>query len=137
MSSTGQVHVEEIQAEDAWNLLAIDEGAALVDVRPDHVAEADGAPDLAEIDRPVLHVPWLGGQLPSMRAHFAVHLEAALAKTPATHLIFYAQTGPDAAEAAESAAQALAHQGQSIDISVVAPGADAESWRAADLPWRS
>ncbi|MEM7056080.1 MAG: hypothetical protein AAF557_00700 [Pseudomonadota bacterium] len=138
MTGMDASHIHQIEAEDAWNILAIDHGAALVDVRREAEVEEEGQPDLDELNRTVWHIEWRCDRLPSIKAHFVVQIEEALDAKSATHLIFYCNDGRRALSAASIVAGAFEKAERKIDISCIVAVADkmGDCWKTACLPWR-
>lgn len=137
MTSMDAAHVDQIEAEDAWNILSFDDGAALVDVRRTAEVKDLGQPDLTAVDRTIWHIEWCGDQLPSMQAHFVVQIEDAVNAATVTHLIFYCNDGKRALRAAQIIAGTFQRDRRRIDISCIKGALDplVDCWCAANLPW--
>jgi rhodanese-related sulfurtransferase len=67
----------DILPKEAWELLARDQKAVLVDVRTPAEWNYVGVPDLRAIGKQPLFVPWLFFPSMELNAQFAEHVEAA------------------------------------------------------------
>lgn len=135
----------DLSPRQAWELLASDKRAVLVDVRSQPEWIFVGLPDLSELQKRVVLVPWqnwVGGEHPSMvkNADFAAALEAA-GVPKAAPVIFLCRSGGRS----RSAAIAMTAQGYERCYNLAGgfegPHDAAEhrgtvsGWKAEGLPW--
>lgn len=133
--------IEDVEPGKVWEALKADPRAQLCDVRTDAEWNFVGIPDLHEIGREPVLIPW---QLyPSMQRNgdFVEHLrEAGL--TPDMPVYFICRSGARSMAAAQAAAMA-----GFIEVYNVADGfegppdgqghrGEVGGWKAAGLPWR-
>ena len=138
MTGMDAAFIDQIDAEDAWNVLSIDEGAALIDVRTEYELDMLGHPNLSDLNRPVWHIEWRSDRLSAIKAHFVLQVEEALEDQPATHLIFYCDDGRRALSAAQVVAAVFAKSDETLDVSCIKPEPERvenNAWQAAGLPW--
>lgn len=138
MTEMDAIFIHQIEAEDAWNLLSIDTGATLVDVRKGAEITEFGQPDLSELNGTTWHIEWRCDRLNSIKAHFFIEVEEALDACAATHLIFYCDDGRRALSAARVVAGNLDNVERRIDVSSIIGAEDPtaqDCWRDAGLPW--
>ncbi|NOG69355.1 rhodanese-like domain-containing protein [Roseicella sp. DB1501] len=133
--------VPDISPAETWEALKADPEAVLIDVRTDAEWNFVGLPDLTEIGKQTLLVPW---QLyPSMQVNgsFPDHLHKA--GLTATHRLYFICRSGARSLAAGQAAQAAGFP-QAFNVADGFEGpVDAEGhrgmvagWKAAGLPWR-
>jgi rhodanese-related sulfurtransferase len=133
-----------VTPEEAWQSLASEPVAALVDVRT--IAEWNyvGLPDLSSLRAPLLRVEWQSYPSGTVNASFVDALEEALRSSGVAKdspLFFICRSGARSA----SAAAAMTAAGYSRCYNVAGGfegGRDGqghrgtvEGWKAADLPW--
>ena len=133
--------VPDVSPRATWQELAQDPQAMLVDCRTDAEWAFVGIPDLSELGRQVVLIPW---QLyPSMQVNgaFAEHLHRAGA-TPETKLFCICRSGARSLAAGQAAQAAGFAQAFNVADGFEGP-ADAEGhrgtvagWKADGLPWR-
>lgn len=133
--------VPDISPEETWEALRRDSDAVLIDVRTDAEWNFVGLPDLSDLGKQVVLIPW---QLyPSMQVNgaFADHLARA-GLSPANSLYFICRSGARSLSAG-MAAQAAGY-GAAYNVADGFEGpVDAEGhrgtvagWKASGLPWR-
>lgn len=133
--------IEDVEPGKAWEALKASPEAQLCDVRTDAEWNFVGIPDLHEIGRETVLIPW---QLyPTMQRNggFVEHLrEAGL--TPETPIYFICRSGARSMAAAEAAAAAGFAKVYNVADGFEGP-LDAEGhrgqvggWKAEGLPWR-
>jgi rhodanese-related sulfurtransferase len=133
--------VPDVSPRAAWQELAQDTNAMLVDCRTDAEWNFVGIPDLAELQKQVVLIPWQ--VYPSMQVNgaFAEHLTRAGA-TPETKLYFICRSGARslaAGQAAQAAGFPLAFNvADGFEGPVDAEGhrGTVAGWKADGLPWR-
>ena len=133
--------VPDVSPRAAWQELSQDPQAVLVDVRTDAEWNFVGVPDLAELGKELVLIPW---QLyPSMQINgaFAEHLRRAGA-TPESRLYFICRSGARSLAAGQAAQAAGFPQAFNVADGFEGP-VDAEGhrgtvagWKADGLPWR-
>ncbi|MCK8783914.1 rhodanese-like domain-containing protein [Roseomonas sp. NAR14] len=133
--------VPDISPRQAWEALRADPDAVLVDVRTDAEWNFVGLPDLTDVDkRPVL-IPW---QLyPSMQVNgaFAEHLHKA-GVTPLSKVYYLCRSGARSLAAGQAAqAAGFPHAFNVADGFEGPPDGDGHrgtiaGWKASGLPWR-
>jgi rhodanese-related sulfurtransferase len=133
--------IEDVEPGKVWEALQANPQAQLCDVRTDAEWNFVGIPDLHDIGREAVLIPW---QLyPSMQrnAGFVEHLrEAGL--TPETPIYFLCRSGARSLAAAQAAAAAGFTQVYNVAEGFEGP-LDPEGhrgtvggWKAEGLPWR-
>jgi len=133
--------IEDVEPGKAWEALKASPEAQLCDVRTDAEWNFVGVPDLHEIGRETVLIPW---QLyPTMQRNggFVEHLrEAGL--TPETPIYFICRSGARSLAAAEAAAAAGFAKVYNVADGFEGP-LDPEGhrgqvggWKAEGLPWR-
>lgn len=121
--------VEEVTAREAWAALAADEAARLVDVRTPSEWRMVGIPDLGEVGKEVILIPWQSAPSAAPSARFVEGLRAA-GLGPAQPVYFICRSGVRSLAAARRAAEAGFGP-----VFNVARGYEAEAgWRAEALP---
>ena len=142
--SAGAAAVSAMPAADAFEALAADPRAQLVDVRTKAEWTFVGVPDLSSVGRQPVLAEWQ--QFPAMTAdpHFAERLSGALAQAGLgqdTTLFFICRSGARSLAAAK--AMAAAGFGNCINVSDGFEGdvdekrhrGGVNGWKAAGLPW--
>lgn len=140
----GQGYLGDVEPEAAWQALADEKGAALVDVRTMAEWNYVGVPDLASIDAPLLRVEWQSFPSGAVNAAFVETLDEALRGSGSGRdapLYFLCRSG--ARSAAAAAAMTAAGYTRCFNIVGGFEGVrDAaghrgtlEGWKAAGLPW--
>lgn len=130
----------DITAQQAWDLLAADDDAVLVDVRTDAEWTYVGVPDLTELNRDVVLDEWVHqGGVPNPA--FVDALREAVGDGPADRpLIFLCRSGQRSIGAARAAT--AAGLGTSYNILEGFEGGIADGhrgqagWKATGLPWK-
>ena len=133
--------VPDVSPRAAWQELVQDESAMLVDCRTDAEWNFVGIPDLSELQKQVVLIPWQ--VYPSMQVNgaFAEHLRRAGA-TPETKLYFICRSGARSLAAGQAAQAAGFPSAFNVADGFEGP-VDAEGhrgtvagWKADGLPWR-
>jgi rhodanese-related sulfurtransferase len=133
--------VPDVSPRAAWQELAQDKDAMLVDVRTDAEWNFVGLPELAGIGKEVALIPWQ--VYPSMQVNgaFAEQLHRAGA-TPETKLYFICRSGVRSLAAGQAAQAAGFPRAFNVADGFEGP-VDAEGhrgtvagWKADGLPWR-
>jgi rhodanese-related sulfurtransferase len=133
--------VEDVSAEETWEVLKAHPGAQLVDVRTDAEWNFVGVPDLSEAGKHAVLIPWQS--YPDMQVNRAFAADLARAGlTPEHRLYFLCRSGGRslaAAQAAQAAGFADAYNvADGFEGPVDAHGHRGEiaGWKAAGLAWR-
>jgi rhodanese-related sulfurtransferase len=131
----------DITPEQAWELLAADPSAILVDVRTEGEWRAIGIPDTASLEKQTMFSEWVqAGGRPNPR--FLEELKAGLRAAGVTDgpLVFLCRSGQRSIAAARLAtASGIAPSYNVLEGFEGAPGADGvrdqQGWKVAGLPW--
>jgi rhodanese-related sulfurtransferase len=133
--------IEDIEAGKVWEALKADPRAQLCDVRTDAEWNFVGVPDLQEIGRETVLIPWQLYPTMQRNASFLDHLQQA-GLTPETPVYFICRSGARSMAAAQAAAAAGYKSVSNVAEGFEGPP-DAEGhrgqvagWKAAGLPWR-
>jgi rhodanese-related sulfurtransferase len=133
--------VPDVSPRAAWQELAADPDAMLVDCRTDAEWNFVGIPDLSSAGKQVALIPWQ--VYPSMQVNtaFVEHLRRAGA-TPTSKLYFICRSGARSLAAGQTAQQAGFPQSFNVADGFEGP-VDGEGhrgtiagWKADGLPWR-
>ncbi|MFC7476760.1 rhodanese-like domain-containing protein [Dankookia sp. GCM10030260] len=133
--------VPDITPAETWEALRADPDAVLIDVRTDAEWNFVGLPDLAEVGKQPVLIPWQVYPSMQVNAAFGDHLRRA-GLTPRNRLFFICRSGARSLSAG-MAAQAEGF-GQAFNVADGFEGpVDAEGhrgkvagWKADGLPWR-
>ena len=127
----------DITPQQAWDLLAAEPGATLVDVRTEGEWRAIGIPDTTSLEKPPVFSEWVqAGGRPN--SQFLEELKAAgVASGP---VVFLCRSGQRSIGAARLAtASGIAPSYNVLEGFEGAPGADGvrdqQGWKVAGLPW--
>lgn len=134
--------IDDLTPREAWDLLASDERAVLVDVRTAGEWQQIGVPDTADLGREPVFVEWLSGTTHAVNPQFLDQLAlAGVQPGDGRDLVFLCRSGVRsvaAGLAAQAAGFGPVHnvlQGFEGDV-----GPDGQrghtGWRADGLPWR-
>jgi rhodanese-related sulfurtransferase len=125
----GDAYAGDVSAAVAWDVLAQDKGAVLIDVRSQGEWSQLGVPDLASVGKTtvLIELETQAGPNPN----FATQVEDAVADRDGV-AIFVCRSGARSA----SAAATMTARGYSKCYNLVG-GADVGGWNAAGLPWAS
>lgn len=133
--------IPDIRAADAWKGLRDDPRALLVDVRTDAEWNFVGLPDLAEVGKQPVLIPWQTYPTMAVNPAFAESLRKAGA-TPDAPLYFICRSGARSLAAAQAAQAAGFPAAYNVADGFEGP-VDAEGhrgtvagWKAEGLPWR-
>jgi rhodanese-related sulfurtransferase len=133
--------IEDIEAGKVWAALEADPRAQLCDVRTDAEWNFVGVPDLQEIGREAVLIPWQLYPTMQRNASFLDHLQQA-GLTPETPVYFICRSGARSLAAAQAAAAAGYKSVYNVaDGFEGPPDADGHrgqvaGWKATGLPWR-
>lgn len=134
---TAEGYAGDITPQQAWDLLASDPGARLVDVRTEGEWRATGVPDTATLGKLPLFSEWVqAGGRPNTR--FLEELRAA--GVTAGPVIFLCRSGQRSIGAARLATAAgIGPSYNVLEGFEGAPGVDGvrdqQGWKVAGLPW--
>ncbi|MBK1661017.1 rhodanese-like domain-containing protein [Paracraurococcus ruber] len=133
--------VPDISPAETWEALKADPDAVLIDVRTDAEWNFVGLPDIADLAKQPLLIPWQ--MYPSMEVNraFAEHLRKA-GLTEANSLYFICRSGARSLSAGMAAQAAGFPRAFNVADGFEGP-VDAEGhrgsiagWKASGLPWR-
>ena len=132
--------VADVTPAATWEALSQDPAAALIDVRTDAEWSFVGVPDLAEVGKQVVLIPWQ--VYPSMQVNgaFAEHLRKA-GLHPESKLYFICRSGVRslaAGQAAQAAGFPLAYNvagGFEGPVDSEGHRGQVAGWKAEGLPW--
>lgn len=137
----------QVTPDEAWDGLAKDGNAVLVDCRTAFEWESIGIPDLSDMDRDVLLVEWRTGPNMEINPDFQGQLELAIGERQPDNIYFVCRSGQRSNEAASYYQEILSRNGQAGTCVNVAegfegnPNADGirgqiNGWQARGLSWR-
>jgi rhodanese-related sulfurtransferase len=133
--------VPDISPEATWEALSQDPAAALIDVRTDAEWNFVGLPDLSQVGKQTVLIPWQ--VYPSMQVNgaFAEHLRKA-GLTAESRLYFICRSGARSLAAGQAAQAAGFPNAFNVADGFEGP-VDAEGhrgrlagWKASGLPWQ-
>jgi rhodanese-related sulfurtransferase len=141
---SGQNYRGDATPQEAWNSLAAEPGAALVDVRTAAEWNYVGLPDLTAIEAPLLRVEWQSFPSGEINPGFARTVDEALKAAgshPDSPIFFICRSG--ARSAAAAAAMTAAGYSNCYNVAGGFEGqrdpqghrGTIEGWKAAKLPW--
>ncbi|MEU1985056.1 rhodanese-like domain-containing protein [Nocardia sp. NPDC019395] len=131
----------DIGPQQAWELLAENPDAVLVDVRTEAEWKFVGVPDTSPIAKPTLLVEWVDGT-GTRNTGFLDQLRSALGDRPAdAPVLFLCRSGQRSAHAADAATGAGIAPSYNISEGFEGPLDEfghrgGSGWRADGLPWR-
>lgn len=135
-----QGYAGDLTPRQAWELLADDDAALLVDVRTEAEWAYVGVPDTSDLGRELVRVQWQRFADGARNPDFVEQLRAAGA-SGSTPLVFLCRSGVRSVAAAQAATQA--GLGPSYNVQEGFEGAldddghrGRDGWRAEGLPWR-
>lgn len=133
--------VPDISPRAAWQELASDPDAMLVDVRTDAEWNFVGVPELGEVGKQVVLIPWQLYPTMQVNGAFVEHLRRAGA-SPTSRLYFICRSGARSLAAGQAAQAAGFPQAFNVADGFEGP-VDGEGhrgnlagWKADGLPWR-
>ncbi|HEX3982668.1 MAG TPA: rhodanese-like domain-containing protein [Acidisoma sp.] len=133
--------IEDVEPGKVWEALKADPAAQLCDVRTDAEWTFVGIPDLREIARETVLIPWQIYPTMQRNASFLEHLRQA-ELTPETPIYFLCRSGARSLAAAEAAATAGFTQVYNVADGFEGPldqdghRGTVGGWKAMGLPWR-
>jgi rhodanese-related sulfurtransferase len=132
--------IEDIDADKVWQALQADPQAQLVDVRTDAEWNFVGVPNLSDLNREVVLIPWQVYPTMQRNGAFIDHLRQA-GIAPETPTYFICRSGARSMAAAQAAAAAGFSTVFNVAEGFEGPP-DAEGhrgqvsgWKASGLPW--
>ncbi|MHB1490935.1 MAG: rhodanese-like domain-containing protein [Cellulomonas sp.] len=129
----------DLTPQQAWDLLAADPDAVLVDVRTEAEWRYVGVPDVTPLGRPAVFVEWVAYPGGAPNAAFVDQVRAA-GLTPGRPVLFLCRSGARSIAAARAATAAGLGPAYNV-LDGFEGNLDAEShrgdqgWRAAGFPW--
>lgn len=139
--------VGRIDPRSAWRLLSDDERACLVDVRTRQEWTFVGAPDLAELGKPLWALEWR--VFPDMRVNsdFEAAFTSQFQSASPSAVLFICRSGARSMEAAQQMRAALGDAAEGVKFYNVEEGFEGDlssegrrgavnGWKAHGLPWR-
>ena len=133
--------VPDVSPRAAYQALAEDSDAVLVDVRTDAEWNFVGVPDLSEVGKEIVLIPWQVYPTMQVNGAFAEHLRRAGA-SPMSKLYFICRSGARSLAAGQAAQAAGFPNAFNVADGFEGP-VDAEGhrggvagWKADGLPWR-
>ncbi len=144
-SSSSPEYAGVLEILEAWDLLAREQAAQLVDVRT--VAEWNfvGLPDLSSLGRPVHRIEWQSYPAMQINPNFAADASEAVRAAgagPDTPLLFLCRSGARSRAAAMAMTRAGFKNAFNIvggfegDLDQQGHRGRISGWKAAGLPWR-
>lgn len=139
--------IAEIGPQEAWDRLASDSAARLVDVRTRAEWSFVGVPDLSGLGGQTILIEWKSFPTMAHNENFVSELQAALADAPASQILFICRSGARSLEAARAVAEAMAGtagapqcinvaEGFEGDLNSAAHRGQTNGWKAKGLAWR-
>ncbi|WP_284943848.1 rhodanese-like domain-containing protein [Acidisoma cladoniae] len=132
--------IEDIDADKVWQALQADPQAQLVDVRTDAEWNFVGVPNLADLNREVVLIPWQVYPTMQRNGAFIDHLRQA-GIAPETPTYFICRSGARSMAAAQAAAAAgfttVFNVAEGFEGPPDAQGhrGQVSGWKASGLPW--
>lgn len=133
--------VPDVTPAEAWTALKTDPAAVLVDVRTDAEWNFVGVPELAEIGKQAVLIPWQVFPTMQVNGHFTEHLRKA-GITAESRVYYLCRSGARSLAAGQAAQQAGFPHAFNVADGFEGP-VDAEGhrggvagWKAEGLPWR-
>ena len=129
----------DLSPQQAWDLLAGDPNALLVDVRTEAEWRYVGVPDVTSLGRPAAFVEWVTYPSGAPNAAFVDHV-LATGLTPGRPVVFLCRSGARSIAAARAATAAGLGPAYNVldgfegDLDPESHRGD-QGWRAAGLPW--
>ncbi len=136
----------EMNPQSAWDVLASNPKAALVDVRTDAEFAFVGVPDLSSLSKNVWFVPWK--TFPGMAANdsFVEEMTSRIVESGADELLFLCRSGARSMHAAQTMSGGVFEGEGVVKAWNVAEGFEGDlngqrrrgrvnGWKAHDLPW--
>ncbi len=133
--------VENVRPGKVWEALQADPKAQLVDVRTDAEWNFVGLPDLAQVGKQAVLIPWQVYPTMQLNAGFVDQLKQA-GFTPDHHIYFLCRSGQRSAAAAQAAQDAGFPNAYNVAdgfegaVDQLGHRGVAAGWKADGLPWR-
>jgi rhodanese-related sulfurtransferase len=133
--------VEDVAPEQAWQALAGNPNAQLVDVRTDAEWTYVGLPDLSSLNKRVLLIAWQAFPSGAMNPHFLQQLGGA-GVSETDDIYFICRSGARSLSAAEAARTAGYGRVYNVADGFEGPPdqqghrGSVAGWKAGNLPWR-
>lgn len=133
-------HVPDVSPQAAWEALKTDPNAVLVDVRTDAEWNFVGLPDLSDLGKKVVLIPWQMFPTMQVNSQFTEHLRKA-GVTPESRVYYLCRSGARSLAAGQAAQAAGFPQAFNVADGFEGPvGPDGHrggvaGWKADGLPW--
>ena len=133
-------HAGDLSARDAYTVLLEDTGALLLDVRTERELTHVGRPDLTDIRRRVVTIPWVDAE-GNKNENFTNQLTNEV-DDPSTPLLVICRSGARSLAAARAAAAAGFRMAINVADGFEGPEDDkgrrgmVSGWQASGLPWK-
>ena len=139
--------VGEVDPDEAWDLLAGDKTARLIDVRTRAEWSFVGVPDTGELGQPPILIEWASFPDMSLNPAFVAEVENAIGSENPGTLLFLCRSGVRSMQAAMAVTDHFARMGKSVTCLNVAEGFEGDvdatghrggqnGWKARGLAWR-
>jgi len=139
--------VGEVNPRDAWEILATEKDARLIDVRTTAEWGFVGVPDLSEVGHSVICVEWAAYPGMSKNLRFVEAVNEELGNERPGKLLFLCRSGVRSLSAAKAVAAQFAKDGMAVDCFNVAEGFEGDldsygqrgrlnGWKHRGLAWR-
>jgi len=147
MSSGSAPSVDQVIPVDAWEILATEKNARLIDVRTQAEWSFVGIPDLSGLTHALICVEWAGFPGMSKNPRFADAVTEALGDEAPGRLLFICRSGVRSLHAAACVADRFAQLGKAVTCLNVAEGFEGDldanghrgfrnGWKVGGLAWR-
>ncbi len=133
-------HVPDVSPQAAWEALKTDASAVLVDVRTDAEWNFVGLPDLSDLGKKVVLIPWQMFPTMQVNGQFTEQLRKA-GVTPESRVYYLCRSGARSLAAGQAAQAAGFPQAFNVADGFEGPvGPDGHrggvaGWKAEGLPW--
>jgi rhodanese-related sulfurtransferase len=133
-------HVPDVSPQAAWEALKTDPNAVLVDVRTDAEWNFVGLPDLSDLGKKVVLIPWQMFPTMQVNGQFTEQLRKA-GITPESRVYYLCRSGARSLAAGQAAQAAGFPQAFNVADGFEGPvGPDGHrggvaGWKAEGLPW--
>jgi len=133
-------HVPDVSPQQAWEALKTDPNAVLVDVRTDAEWNFVGLPDLSDLGKKVVLIPWQMFPTMQVNGQFTEQLRKA-GVTPESRVYYLCRSGARSLAAGQAAQAAGFPQAFNVADGFEGPvGPDGHrggvaGWKAEGLPW--
>jgi len=139
--------VGEVNPADAWDILATEKDARLIDVRTRAEWGFVGVPDVSELGHSVICTEWARHPGMSVNPDFVATLEKSLGNEGPGKLLFLCRSGVRSLSAAKAITAYFAEQGKAVECFNVLEGFEGDldsnghrgnqnGWKHRGLAWR-